>query len=162
MQPHFVTAQVAIHLLIGSRLDCFLSGELDEGKFLLRDYINATVGFEELARVTGKTPKSLMRMLSVGGNPLADNLFTIIGSLYVDTGSEIDGINREDPRRGGINPTKTGINRTSTGNDREFSLTPGLRARRAFGWRREARGRVSQKAFKYRSCAPMRPVQTRA
>ena len=67
--------------LLLEALDCFLAGELDEGKAILRDYINATVGFEELARLTEKTPKSLMRMLSADGNPRADNLFAIIHQL---------------------------------------------------------------------------------
>lgn len=72
--------------LLTEALDCFLSGELDEGKLLLRDYINATVGFEELGRMTDKTPKSLMRMLSVEGNPRADNLFAIIRCLQTKEG----------------------------------------------------------------------------
>lgn len=72
--------------LLTEALDCFLSGELDEGKLILRDYINATVGFEELGRLTEKTPKSLMRMLSADGNPRADNLFSVIQKLQVREG----------------------------------------------------------------------------
>ncbi|MEL6379354.1 MAG: transcriptional regulator [Pseudomonadota bacterium] len=67
--------------LLTEALDCFLAGELDEGKSILRDYINATIGFEELAKLTDKTPKSLMRMLSASGNPNAQNLFLIIRHL---------------------------------------------------------------------------------
>ena len=40
-----------------------LAGDLETGKAVLRDYINATVGFERLTRETGTPPKSLMRML---------------------------------------------------------------------------------------------------
>jgi len=72
--------------LLTEALDCFLAGDIDEGKLLLRDYINATVGFEELARLTGKTPKSLMRMLSESGNPRADNLFAIVSRLQAREG----------------------------------------------------------------------------
>jgi DNA-binding phage protein len=72
--------------LLIEALDCLLAGETDDGKLLLRDYINATVGFDELARLTDKTPKSLMRMLSESGNPRADNLFAIIGNLQVSEG----------------------------------------------------------------------------
>lgn len=72
--------------LLTEALDCFLAGDLDEGKLILRDYINATIGFEELARLTGKTPKSLMRMLSESGNPRADNLFAIVNSLQAREG----------------------------------------------------------------------------
>ena len=47
---------------------CSLGG-IDVGKVVLRDYINATVGFDELGAVTHKSPKSLMRMLGPAGNP---------------------------------------------------------------------------------------------
>lgn len=72
--------------LLTEALDCLLAGEIDDGKLLLRDYINATVGFDELARLTDKTPKSLMRMLSDSGNPRADNLFAIISNLQENEG----------------------------------------------------------------------------
>jgi hypothetical protein len=38
------------------------------GKAILRDYINATIGFEELSRVTKRPAKSLMRMFGPAGN----------------------------------------------------------------------------------------------
>jgi DNA-binding phage protein len=47
----------------------------------MRDYINATVGFGELAEVTHRSPKSLMRMLGPSGNPQARNLFEIVEYL---------------------------------------------------------------------------------
>ncbi len=48
---------------------------------LLRDYVNATVGFEALAEDIQKDPKSLMRMLSAKGNPRADNLLAMVARL---------------------------------------------------------------------------------
>lgn len=48
---------------------------------LLRDYINATIGFEELGRRTKRPAKSLMRMLGPTGNPQARNLLEVIGHL---------------------------------------------------------------------------------
>ena len=48
---------------------------------LLRDYINATVGFEALAKAIDVPSKSLMRMLGPQGNPQASNLFTLIRGL---------------------------------------------------------------------------------
>ncbi len=54
---------------------------MDTGKAVLRDYINATIGFEELGNLTDKSPKSLMRMLGPKGNPQSRNLFEIIGYL---------------------------------------------------------------------------------
>jgi DNA-binding phage protein len=67
--------------LLTESLDAMLSGDLDTGKSLLRDYINATTGFENLAEGIGKSPKSLMRMLSASGNPTAKNLFGIVSYL---------------------------------------------------------------------------------
>ena len=58
-----------------------LLGELETGKAVLRDYINATIGFEKLARETGTSSKSLMRMLGPKGNPRASNLLNVIGKL---------------------------------------------------------------------------------
>lgn len=67
--------------LLEEALDAFLGADLETGKVLLRDYVNATVGFEKLGRQLGKSPKSLMRMLSVEGNPRADNLFALLAHL---------------------------------------------------------------------------------
>ena len=60
--------------------------ELDVGKSPLRDYVNATIGFQNLGCLTAKSPKSLMRMLSPQGNPQAKNLFKIIASLQEHEG----------------------------------------------------------------------------
>ena len=62
-------------------VDCLLSGDVDTGKAVLRDYINATVGFQELGGLTAKSPKSLMRMFSPNGNPQARNLFKVLSCL---------------------------------------------------------------------------------
>jgi DNA-binding phage protein len=66
--------------LLSEALDSFISGDVETGKIVLRDYINATLGFDELAKVTKKSPKSLMRMFSHQGNPQARNLFSIVAS----------------------------------------------------------------------------------
>jgi hypothetical protein len=39
-----------------------LTGYVDTGKAALRDYINATIGFDGLGKATDRSPKSLMRM----------------------------------------------------------------------------------------------------
>ncbi|MCY4496923.1 MAG: transcriptional regulator [Rhodospirillaceae bacterium] len=67
--------------LLKEGVECLLSGDVDTGKALLRDYINATIGFQELGGLTGKSPKSLMRMFGPNGNPQARNLFEVIGRL---------------------------------------------------------------------------------
>jgi len=72
--------------MLTEAVEQLLAGELETGKAVLRDYINATVGFEELARATGTPPKSLMRMLGPKGNPRANNLLTVIGELQRASG----------------------------------------------------------------------------
>lgn len=67
--------------LLKEGIDSLLSGDLDTAKVVLRDYINATIGFQGLGTQTGKSPKSLMRMFSPAGNPRTRNLFAIIGCL---------------------------------------------------------------------------------
>ena len=67
--------------LLREAVESFLSGDLEAGKTILRDYINATVGFPELAEVTHRSPKSLMRMFGPAGNPQARNLFEIVKYL---------------------------------------------------------------------------------
>jgi len=48
---------------------------------VLRDLVNATVGFENLAIEIEKPSKSLHRMLSAKGNPTMDNLTKIFSVL---------------------------------------------------------------------------------
>ena len=72
--------------LLKEGIECMLSGDVDTGKAVLRDYINATIGFQELGGLTAKSPKSLMRMLGPNGNPQARNLFEIIGRLQEHEG----------------------------------------------------------------------------
>jgi hypothetical protein len=67
--------------LLREGVECLLSGDLETGKSILRDYINATVGFEKLSNLTQKPAKSLMRMFGPKGNPRARNLFEVIAQL---------------------------------------------------------------------------------
>lgn len=67
--------------LLEEALEALSSGELETGKILLRDYVNATVGFQGLGTALDKSPKSLMRMLSASGNPRAENLFSVVAHL---------------------------------------------------------------------------------
>ena len=67
--------------LLREGVECLFAGDLDTGKAILRDYINATIGFDELSRRTKRPAKSLMRMLGPNGNPLARNLFEMINHL---------------------------------------------------------------------------------
>jgi len=72
--------------LFDEAITALFDNDLDVGKALLRDYVNATVGFEALAAEMDKNPKSLMRMLSETGNPRADNLLALVARLKAKEG----------------------------------------------------------------------------
>jgi hypothetical protein len=76
--------------LLREGVQCLVSGDLDTGKAILRDYINATIGFEELSDLTEKPTKSLMRMLGPSGNPRARNLLEVIGQLQKVEGLQFE------------------------------------------------------------------------
>jgi len=62
-------------------IECLLAGDVETGKVMLRDYINGTIGFEELGDRTQTPAKSLMRMFGPSGNPQAKNLFDVLATL---------------------------------------------------------------------------------
>lgn len=72
--------------LLIEALNAFLNGDIGTGKAMLRDLINATVGFERLAAEIGTPAKSLHRMLSSEGNPRTDNFFSIVSALQKTAG----------------------------------------------------------------------------
>ena len=63
--------------LLDEAATLFLNGEPETARLILRDLVNATIGFEQLATMTDKPSKSLHRMLSPAGNPSMDNLAAI-------------------------------------------------------------------------------------
>jgi DNA-binding phage protein len=67
--------------LLDEAATLFLNGEPDTARLILRDLVNATVGFETLAVTTAKPSKSLHRMLSKEGNPSMDNLAAIFDAV---------------------------------------------------------------------------------
>ncbi|WP_090142099.1 DNA-binding protein [Limnohabitans sp. DM1] len=67
--------------LLDEAATLFLSGEPDSARLILRDLVNATVGFKGLAELTHKPSKSLHRMLSPKGNPSMDNLAAIFDAI---------------------------------------------------------------------------------
>ena len=58
-----------------------VAGDVETGKVILRDYINATGGFEKLGEAAKMPPKSLMRMFGPRGNPTASHLFSVLAHL---------------------------------------------------------------------------------
>ena len=73
--------------LLSEAVACMVAGDLETGKSVLREYVNGTVGFVDLGDALGRSPKSLMRMLSPAGNPQARNLFEIVAYLQKAEGT---------------------------------------------------------------------------
>ena len=67
--------------LLDEAVTLFLNDEPETARLILRDLVNATLGFEQLAELTDKPSKSLHRMLSPKGNPSMDNLAAIFGAV---------------------------------------------------------------------------------
>ncbi|MEA2818997.1 MAG: hypothetical protein QOJ86_1001 [Bradyrhizobium sp.] len=86
VQQHVKGNKKFAEALLREGVDALISGDVESGKTLLRDYIKATVGFEKLGAATGAPPKSLIRMFGPRGNPQAKNLFSVIGYLQKRAG----------------------------------------------------------------------------
>jgi DNA-binding phage protein len=67
--------------LLDEAITLFVNGEADTAKLVLRDLVNATIGFESLAVEVHKPAKSLHRMLSSSGNPTMTNLSAIFAAV---------------------------------------------------------------------------------
>jgi len=75
--------------LLIEAINSLLADEVDIAKSLLRDYINATIAFEPLAKRVDKNSKSLQRMFSARGNPTAQSLFSVISVLQEAEGIKL-------------------------------------------------------------------------
>lgn len=82
--------------LLREAVECILNGDLDTGKAVLRDYVNATVGFQNLEKRTQIPAKSLMRMLGPKGSPSVANFSCILTALQ-----EAEGVHFELSLKGG-------------------------------------------------------------
>jgi DNA-binding phage protein len=72
--------------LFQEAVQTLIEGDVDTARTVLRDFINATIGFPALAKATGIPPKSLMRMFGPSGNPTAANLSEVLRVLQKKTG----------------------------------------------------------------------------
>ena len=71
--------------LFSEAINAYLAGDTATGKAMLRDLVNATIGFEGLAAEIKKPSKSLHRMLAPRGNPNTENFFDIVSTLQKKT-----------------------------------------------------------------------------
>jgi len=67
----------------------YLTGDESLGKAVLKDFINATIGFERLATLVQIPSKSLHRMFSAKGNPSTTNFFLVLRALQQEFGLQL-------------------------------------------------------------------------
>ena len=72
--------------LLREAIELMLGGNEKTGREILRNYINATVGFQQLEEATSIPANSLMRMFGPNGNPSAKNLFGVLAHLQAQEG----------------------------------------------------------------------------
>jgi len=89
VQRHVSSDPAFAEALLREGIQTMLTGDIETGKTILRDYIKATVGFEKLGKATGTQPKSLIRMFGPRGNPQAKNLFSVISYLQRRAGLQL-------------------------------------------------------------------------
>jgi DNA-binding phage protein len=75
--------------LLSDAMESLLAGETYLGREILRDDINAILGFPELAVKTGIHIKTLHQIFGPKGNPTAANLFNIIACLQESEGIQL-------------------------------------------------------------------------
>jgi DNA-binding phage protein len=76
--------------LLREAIELMLSGDEKTGRAILRNYINATVGFRQLEEATSIPFTSLMRMFGRNGNPSAKNLFGVLAHLQAQEGVDFE------------------------------------------------------------------------
>ena len=67
--------------LLDEAISLFVNGEPESAKLILRDLVNATIGFESLAEQIHKPARSLHRMLSQSGNPTMSNISAVFAAI---------------------------------------------------------------------------------
>ncbi|HEY9127283.1 MAG TPA: transcriptional regulator [Acidobacteriaceae bacterium] len=80
--------------LLREAVGAMIAGDVETGKSLLRKYINGTVGFVTLGEELSRSPKTLMRMLSLTGNPQAKGLFEMVAYLQKLEGTTLAVVTR--------------------------------------------------------------------
>ncbi len=75
--------------LLKEGIECLLEGDVNTGKAVLQEYIDATIGFQKLGKLIAMSPDSLMRMFSSNDTLDAHTLFAAIDCLQQQTGLQL-------------------------------------------------------------------------
>jgi hypothetical protein len=71
-------------------IEVLLANDMPTAKSVLFDYIDATIGFEELGLQAGISPDMLRGMFSLSGDPSAGELFRVLAILQQHQGIQFE------------------------------------------------------------------------
>ena len=71
-------------------IERLLAGDVDTGKIVRRDYINAITGLRSLAPLPSSRPRASCACLGAAGNPNARNLFGVISRFQQREGVQFE------------------------------------------------------------------------
>lgn len=77
-------------MLLPDTINLLLGGEVRVGKISLRQCIYATIGYERLAKLTGKTPDDIKQMLHPDHDTSVNDLFDIIKHIRQHEGIHLE------------------------------------------------------------------------
>ena len=75
---------------LNAAADCLKDGENNVAKAMLCDQIYATIGFEKLASLMGKSSENLRSTLAADEDCSVDDLFEIIGHIRKHDGNRLE------------------------------------------------------------------------
>lgn len=78
------------YALFSEAIQVLLSDDMATAKSVLFDYIDATIGFQELSLQSGMKVETLREMFSPAGDPRAADLFRVIGLLQHYQGIQLE------------------------------------------------------------------------
>jgi DNA-binding phage protein len=78
------------YALFSHAVEVMLADDMATAKSVLKDYIDATIGFADLATESGLTVRHLKRMFQPSGNPRAGEMFRVIGILQRHQGIQLE------------------------------------------------------------------------
>lgn len=78
------------YALLSEAIEVLLADDMTTAKSVLFDYIDATIGFEELSRQSGLPAEDLRHMFSLSGDPRTAELFRVIGLLQLHQGIRLE------------------------------------------------------------------------
>lgn len=69
---------------------CLLTGDVRAGKLILHDYIEATLGFEEIGQALGQSADAIKRQFDLESETSLESFFQVVAHLQKHAGTVIE------------------------------------------------------------------------